>query len=344
MMAGLTTEAMIWGFTTTTRSADDDFPTAFQSANVRGACYGPDGRFHVLDPSGKLWTHAQSNWTTESNKWWAAFTLRDEDNLGTGKHESGLSVKATFTMMKRANLTLTSPAIPDLGGTDDPDSVSWYLGRGASPPLDAAMWRNAFTPEGVTSVTIPNGLFGFGLPTGPTNNFPSAGAARITDAAGNTLMNSSGYMMAAPTGCVQMYAGATAPTGWLLCQGQVLSITTYLALYAVIGQTYPGGDGSTTFALPDMMGRFPIGASTAGLNPGASEGDTALAARSARQTHSHTHADNFTTGGAGVINSVRASGAFTMPPDAHTHTINGSVTANTIPQHAQLTLNFIIKI
>lgn len=63
----------------------------------------------------------------------------------------------------------------------------------------------------------------------------------------------------APTGVVLPFAGATAPTGWLLCAGQIVSRATYAALFAVIGTAHGAGDGSTTFALPDMRGRVAAG-------------------------------------------------------------------------------------
>ena len=62
--------------------------------------------------------------------------------------------------------------------------------------------------------------------------------------------------IAAPTGAVYTFAGATVPTGWLKCNGALLSRTVYTALFAVIGTTYGAGDGSTTFALPDLRGEF----------------------------------------------------------------------------------------
>ena len=73
-----------------------------------------------------------------------------------------------------------------------------------------------------------------------------------------------------PTGMVVPYAGAVAPDGWLLCQGQAVSRTTYAQLFSVIGTTYGSGDGSTTFNLPDMRGRVAVG-SDANL-PGTIEG------------------------------------------------------------------------
>ena len=62
-----------------------------------------------------------------------------------------------------------------------------------------------------------------------------------------------------PTGCIQMYAGSTVPTGWLFCDGSAVSRTTYADLFAVIGTTYGTGDGSTTFNLPNLKGSIPVG-------------------------------------------------------------------------------------
>jgi microcystin-dependent protein len=58
-------------------------------------------------------------------------------------------------------------------------------------------------------------------------------------------------------GTIKLFAGMFAPVDWLLCDGSVLQISQYNALYAAIGATY-GGDGHTTFALPDLRGRIPV--------------------------------------------------------------------------------------
>lgn len=62
-----------------------------------------------------------------------------------------------------------------------------------------------------------------------------------------------------PVGAMMDYAGATAPSGWLLCYGQAVSRTTYSALFAAIGTTHGAGNGSTTFNLPDCRGRAVFG-------------------------------------------------------------------------------------
>jgi microcystin-dependent protein len=60
-------------------------------------------------------------------------------------------------------------------------------------------------------------------------------------------------------GTIAYLAMNTAPTGWLKANGANVSRTTYAALFAAIGTTYGAGDGSTTFALPDLRGEFPRG-------------------------------------------------------------------------------------
>ncbi len=77
------------------------------------------------------------------------------------------------------------------------------------------------------------------------------------------VLNSAGILNpalgGAPAGAVLPYAGTAAPTGWLFCYGQDVSRTTYAGLFAAVGTTYGAGDGSTTFALPDMRERIPAG-------------------------------------------------------------------------------------
>ncbi|KKO54595.1 phage tail protein [Paenibacillus sp. DMB20] len=64
-------------------------------------------------------------------------------------------------------------------------------------------------------------------------------------------------MSEAYLGEIRMFAGNYAPQGWALCNGQLLSISENETLFNLIGTTY-GGDGQTTFALPDLQGRIPI--------------------------------------------------------------------------------------
>ena len=87
------------------------------------------------------------------------------------------------------------------------------------------------------------------------------------------------------------FAGDFAPQGWALCQGQTLSISTYTALFSILGTTY-GGNGTTNFNLPDLRGRTIVGA---GQGPGLSpyvegqQGGAEQVTLSQNQMPAHTH-------------------------------------------------------
>ena len=71
-----------------------------------------------------------------------------------------------------------------------------------------------------------------------------------------------GPALGIPIGAIWPYAGADAPGGFLLCDGSAVSRNRYAALFAVIGTLYGAGDGETTFNVPDLRDRFPMGAGT----------------------------------------------------------------------------------
>lgn len=66
------------------------------------------------------------------------------------------------------------------------------------------------------------------------------------------------------TGEIRMYGGSSAPSGWLFCNGQEVSRATYSDLFDVIGETFGAGDGSSTFAVPDLRDRSPLGTNSMG--------------------------------------------------------------------------------
>ena len=97
-------------------------------------------------------------------------------------------------------------------------------------------------------------------PRVPTEDENDALAGTGTPSSSDKFVNES-YRVFSPVGMVSPYAGATAPTGWLLSDGSAVSRTTYAALFAVVGETYGAGDGTTTFNLPDLSGNVPVGKS-----------------------------------------------------------------------------------
>jgi microcystin-dependent protein len=88
-----------------------------------------------------------------------------------------------------------------------------------------------------------------------------------------------------PAGAVQAFAMNSAPTGWLAADGTAVSRSTYAALFSAIGTTYGAGDGSTTFALPDLRGYFVRGSGT--NSDGVAAGTFGAKQADALESHSH---------------------------------------------------------
>ena len=169
------------------------------------------------------------------------------------------------------------------------------------------------------------------------------------------------------TGTIQMYAGTTAPSGWLICNGQAVSRTTYAALYAVIGTTYGAGDGSTTFNVPNLVNRTVRGSNSLGKT-GGSDTVTLSTANMPAHTHgggslaaasngAHTHSVPFynSSGSQGKqFGDARSDAKCTYlngymnTAGAHTHTISGSTASTGSGSAVTITnpyvmLHYIIK-
>jgi microcystin-dependent protein len=117
-------------------------------------------------------------------------------------------------------------------------------------------------------------------------------------------------------GEIRMFAGTFAPVGWNLCDGTLLSISEYNALYSLIGTVW-GGNGTSNFAVPDLRGRLPVGQGqgagltnrTLGQGGGASQVQLTQAQMPA---HSHTFYAT-STGGTTVGAAANVLAAFTQP-------------------------------
>ena len=123
---------------------------------------------------------------------------------------------------------------------------------------------------------------------------------------------------------VTIFGGNFAPVGWMFCDGSLLAISQYDALFALIGTTY-GGDGQTTFALPDLRGRSAI--HTGQLAGGGNyilgqTGGTESVTTTAVQLPAHTHALLTLTGSPGALST--AGNADTPGPTMVPALANGS--------------------
>ena len=138
-----------------------------------------------------------------------------------------------------------------------------------------------------------------------------------------------------PTGAVTPFAGSVAPSGFLICDGSAVSRAGQADLFTVIGTTYGAGDGSTTFNIPDLRGKVPIGVS----------GSHALASTGGEETHTltvdeipaHTH----TYKKPANLVAAQSANIGCGPHDSETGSTGGDQPHNNMPPY--LTLNYIIK-
>lgn len=159
---------------------------------------------------------------------------------------------------------------------------------------------------------------------------------------------------------IRMFAGNYAPRGWAFCNGDLMAISQNTALFSLLGTTY-GGDGRSTFALPDLRGLAPL---QAGQGPGLSNrvlgdrGGSASVTLTSAQMPAHSHVANSVNGGGdqsapgGNVWAQAVSGRRAMP--AYAATANAAMAAGALAgtggsqphdnMHPYLALNFIIAL
>jgi microcystin-dependent protein len=128
-------------------------------------------------------------------------------------------------------------------------------------------------------------------------------------------------------GEIRMFAGNFAPRGWAFCDGQLLAVSQNDALFSLLGTIY-GGDGRTTFGLPDLRGRIPI---HAGHGPGLSErrlgakGGAEKVTLTVNQLPSHSHP---ALASSGVAQNTAPQGAGLGSPSADIYRSNPTTTVS----------------
>jgi len=118
-------------------------------------------------------------------------------------------------------------------------------------------------------------------------------------------------------GTIKPWGKATAPSGYLLCDGSAVSRSTYADLFAVVGTTYGAGDSSTTFNVPDLQGKFPQGKS--GTTNLATTGGANTVTVAVTNNQAATNASNQTVSITGSIDNTSLT---TAQLASHDHTFN----------------------
>lgn len=197
------------------------------------------------------------------------------------------------TQFLRANGSFST-----LGLSDIPGLSSLYVDLSSPQTISGnktfsnIVEANSFVKTGGTSsqFLMANGS----TVTGTSSQFMMANGSTVTGTSSQYLMADGSTSTAAaimPVGSIQMYAAATAPNAsWMICNGAAISRTTYATLFALIGTTYGAGDGSTTFNLPNMTGKFPLGVSpSAPVHTLASTGGEETHTMTLNELVPHTH-------------------------------------------------------
>ncbi len=257
------------------------------------------------------------------------------------------------------------------------DVLTLAAGSGVSITTDA-------TTDKVTIALAGGSTSGFGkvavsgqatveadAPGGTLNLTAGTGIELSTNATTDTVVISAAGL---PTGSVMPYAGNSAPSGWLMCGGQLVSRATYSGLFAIVGTMYGTGDGSTTFALPDLRGRVVAGRDAMGGNgsanrltdkPGGLNGDV-LGAVGGSEVHTLTTAEmakhqhfiaNTESGTAYGLTEKQTMRKTVETSGENDYTLSGSATAATIGLSSEvgadtahnnvqptIILNYIIKV
>ena len=158
-------------------------------------------------------------------------------------------------------------------------------------------------PTSLDSLTNPSSGNTLNSPSHSTQHANANDAIEVLEAKvgvdNSAVTTSLDYKMRVnnPIGEMTIWGTSTAPTGWLICDGSAVSRSTYSALFGVLSTTYGVGDGSTTFNLPNLKGRVPVGrdATQSEFDTLAETGGSKTSALTSGNLPAHTHTASSTS-------------------------------------------------
>lgn len=235
-----------------------------------------DGSISTSDNSNKI---ATTEWVKSS-----CVNLSGNQSIGGTKTFTSVPVVQGGSPSYRIiNTDITKGTVPtaneygsvyvyDVNGAAESNAIGTFYGRAnKNGNIDTGL--RAYKPESGSSTSAEL------IVTYPASGYPYAVCPTPKDDSGNVNTSDNSTKIATtqwvtsklstadgvvPVGTVVAFAANSAPTGYLICNGATVSRKTYADLYAKIGDTYGAGDGSTTFALPNLTNKLIQGSDTAG--------------------------------------------------------------------------------
>lgn len=212
-------------------------------------------------------------------------------------------------------------------------------GKGARI-TSAAIADGAITAPKIAPGAIPAYQIEDGSITNSKLSTDSVSTAKIQNGAITEAKLAGGISF--PVGIVLPYGGSAAPAGWFLCDGATYSRTTYSALFAVLGTSYGAGDGSTTFGVPDLRGRVPVGVGThTDVNARGDSDAVGVASRTPLHAHgatgytvaAHNHESIYPG-----INTVNGKLKFYAPDAAFLDAVGSVISESTVTEGSTRTI------
>ena len=286
-------------------------PTLASFASISSPISG-----QVLKYNGTAWANSTLSTVATSGSY---NDLSDTPSLFSGAYAdlTGTPALATVATSGSYNDLSHTPTIPSTIAALTGDVTITNPESGNVLKYNGTKWVNQ-TPVTVDPVTTLDALDDVQL------TFPGPTTGQVLQYNGSTWVNTDASGV--PSGSVIDYAGATAPTGWALCDGSSLNTYTYKTLHAVISNTYGGTayaagttdqpSAVTTFKVPDLRRRVTVGSGASGDAIGDNDGIATAASRSLTHSHDSTMPAHYHDIGTGA--ALTAAG--------QTHTGNSSTT------------------
>ena len=168
------------------------------------------------------------------------------------------------------------------------------------------------------------------------------GKAKTTDSTIASVKSDleASILKAVPIGTIVMWATSTPPTGWLLCNGAVVSRTAYVELFKVLG-TSVGNVGGSAFKIPDLTGRFPLGTSNTHNLHSTGGSETHTLTVDEMPAHDHGVGGNIVQRGSGSDAFRELAGAYPGGSSPSSQSVGGGQPHNNMPPYYGI--NFIIR-